>query len=128
MNSNVVLAAFERTASHLFNIQFGVKRYEIMFEEDEPANDPIRTKLATLKLSVGYKLSMEQDYGADCEFEMELLSTVEMKRGAVTYYPYVTDGKGKGVIEDTSPYELAEIVEKTDKDGTLPQIMDMYSG
>ena len=59
MNSNVVLAAFERTASHLFNIQFGVKRYEIMFEEDEPANDPIRTKLATLKLSVGYKLSME---------------------------------------------------------------------
>lgn len=51
-----------------------------------------------------------------------------MKRGAGTHYPYVTDGKGKGIIEDTSPYEIAEIVEKTDHDGTLPRIADMYSG
>lgn len=29
----VVLAAFESTASHLFNIRFGGKRYEIVFEE-----------------------------------------------------------------------------------------------
>ena len=127
-----VLAAFESTASHLFNIRFDGKRYEIVFEEDdfddEPAIDPIMTKLSALKLIVGDKLNMEYDYGAGWEFEIELLSVVEMKRGAGTHYPYVTDGKGKGIIEDTSPYELAEIVEKTDKDGTLPQIMDMYSG
>lgn len=127
-----VLAAFESTASHLFNIRFDGKRYEIVFEEDdfddEPAIDPIRTKLSTLKLSVGDKLSMEYDYGAGWEFEIELLSITEMKRGAGTHYPYVTDGNGKGIIEDTWPYELAEIVEKTDKDGTVPQIMDMYSG
>lgn len=127
-----VLAAFESTASHLFNIRFDGKRYEIVFEEDDfddkPAIDPIRTKLSTLKLSVGDKLSMEYDYGAGWEFEIELLSITEMKRGAGTHYPYVTDGKGKGIIEDTSPYELAEMVTKTDKDGTLPQIMDMYSG
>lgn len=127
-----VLAAFESTASHLFNIRFDGKRYEIVFEEDdfdvEPAIDPIRTKLSTLKLRVGDKLSMEYDYGAGWEFEIELLSITEMKRGAGTHYPYVTDGKGNGIIEDTSPYELAEMVEKTDKDGTLPQITDMYSG
>lgn len=127
-----VLAAFESTASHLFNIRFDGKRYEIVFEEDdfddEPAINPIRTKLSALKLSVGDKLSMEYDYGAGWEFEIELLSISEMKRGAGTHYPYVTDGKGNGIIEDTSPYELAEMVEKTDKDGTLPQIMDMYSG
>lgn len=127
-----VLAAFESTASHLFNIRFDGKRYEIVFEEDdfddEPAIDPIRTKLSTLKLSVGDKLSMEYDYGAGWEFETELLSITEMKRGAGTHYPYVTDGKGKGIIEDTSPFELAEMVERTDKNGTLPQIMDMYSG
>lgn len=127
-----VLAAFESTASHLFNIRFDGKRYEIVFEEDdfddEPAIDPIKTKLCTLKLSVGDKLSMEYDYGAGWEFEMELLSITEMKRGAGTHYPYVTDGKGKGIIEDTSPYELAEMVEKTDKDGSLSQIMDVYSG
>ena len=93
----------------------------------EPTINPIRTKLSTLKLSVGDKLSMEYDYGAGWGFEIKLLSIVEMKRGAGTHYPYVTDGKGKGIIEDISPYELAEIVEKTDKDGTLPQIIDMYS-
>lgn len=126
-----VLAAFEGTASHLFNIRFDGRRYEVMFEEEnfnyEPTINPIRTKLSTLKLSVGDKLSMEYDYGAGWGFEIKLLSIVEMKRGAGTHYPYVTDGKGKGIIEDISPYELAEIVEKTDKDGTLPQIIDMYS-
>ncbi|WP_277408538.1 plasmid pRiA4b ORF-3 family protein [Lacrimispora xylanisolvens] len=127
-----ILAAFESTASHLFNIRFDGKRYEIVFAEDdfddEPAIDPIKTKLSTLKLSVGDKLSMEYDYGAGWEFEIELLSITEMKRGAGTHYPYVTDGKGKGIMEDTSPYELAEMIEKTDKDDTLAQIMDMYSG
>lgn len=127
-----VLAAFESTASHLFNIRFGGKRYEIVFEEDdfddEPAIDPIKTKLSALKLSVGDKLIMEYDYGAGWEFEIKLLSITEMKRGTGTHYPYVTDGKGKGIIEDTSPFELAEMIEKTDKDGTVPQIMDMYYG
>ena len=127
-----VLAAFESTASHLFNIRLDGKRYEILFEDDgfneEPAIDPIRTKLSTLKLKVGNKLTMEYDYGAGWKFEIELLSITEMKRGAGTHYPYVTDGKGKGIIEDISPYELAEIIEKTDMNGILPKITDMYSG
>ncbi|PKM49961.1 MAG: hypothetical protein CVV02_13320 [Firmicutes bacterium HGW-Firmicutes-7] len=126
-----ILAAFESTASHMFNIKFKGKRYEIVFEDDdfddEPAIDPIKTKLSALKLNSGDKLSMEYDYGAGWEFEIELLSVTEMKRGAGTHYPYVTDGKGKGIIEDTSPYELAEIAEKTDQDGILPRIADMYS-
>ncbi|MBS7008777.1 plasmid pRiA4b ORF-3 family protein [Anaerostipes sp.] len=127
-----VLAAFESTASHLFNIKYKGKRYEIVFEENdfdyEPAIDPIKTKLSALNLSVGDKLNMEYDYGAGWEFEIELLSVVEMKRGAGTHYPYVTDGRSKGIIEDTSPYELIEIVEKTDRDGILPQILNLYSG
>ena len=49
-----ILAAFESTASHLFNIRCNGKRYEIMFEEDgfddEPVIDPIRTKISALKL------------------------------------------------------------------------------
>ena len=126
-----ILASFESTASHLFNIRFAGKRYEIVFEDnvffDEPVVDPIRTKLSTLKLSIGDKLSMEYDYGAGWGFEIELLSMSEMKRGAGTHYPYVTDGNGRGIIEDISPYELAEIVTKTDMNGILPQIMDMYA-
>ena len=127
-----ILAAFESTASHLFKIRCRGKRYEIIFEDDdfvdEPAIDPIKTKLSALKLSVGDKLSMGYDYGAGWNFEIELLSATEMKRGAGTHYPYVTDGNGKGIIEDMSPYELAEIIEKTDNDNTLPKIMDMHTG
>lgn len=127
-----VLAAFESTASHLFNIQCRGKRYEIVFEEDdlygEPVIDPIKTKLSSLKLGVGDRLTMEYDYGAGWEFEIELISITEMKRGTGTHYPYVTDGNGKGIIEDTSPYELVEIVIETDKNSTLPRFTDIYSG
>lgn len=126
-----VLAAFESTASHLFNIQSRGKRYEIVFEEDlygEPVIDPIKTKLFSLKLGVGDRLTMEYDYGAGWEFEIELISITEMKRGTGTHYPYVTDGNGKGIIEDTSPYELVEIVIETDKNSTLPRFTDIYSG
>lgn len=51
-----------------------------------------------------------------------------MKCGAGTHYPHVTGGKGKGIIEDTSPYELVEIIAKTDTVGILPKITDIYSG
>lgn len=127
-----ILAAFESTASHLFYIRCNGKRYEIVFEEDgfddEPVIDPIKTKLSSLNLSVGDTLEMEYDYGAGWEFFIELLSMEEMKRGRGTHYPYVTDGKGKGMIEDTSPYALADIIEKTDRDGIIPKIPDPYSG
>lgn len=126
-----ILAAFESTASHLFNIRYNGKRYEIVFEENdfdlEPAIDPVNTKLSALKLSSGDVLTMEYDYGAGWEFSIELISITEMKRGAGTHYPYVTDGNGRGIIEDTSPNELADIIEKTEKDGIMPKIPDMHS-
>ena len=123
----VVLATFESTASHLFNIQFNGKRYEIVFDDDfglEPVIDPIKTNLSSLKLSVGDVLEMEYDYGAGWEFEIKLVSITEMKRGTGTHYPYVTDGEGKGIIEDTSPYELEDIIKKIDKTGQLPKVYD----
>lgn len=123
----VVLATFESTASHLFNIQFNGKRYEIVFDDDfglEPVIDPIKTNLSSLKLSVGDVLEMEYDYGAGWEFEIKLVSITEMKRGTGTHYPYVTDGEGKGIIEDTSPYELEDIIKEIDKTGQLPKIYD----
>lgn len=127
-----VLAAFDSTANHLFNIRFKGRRYEIMFDEDdffgEPVFDPVHTKLSALKLKAGNRLSMEYDYGAGWEFEIKLLSITGMERGRGRHYPYVAGGKGKSIIEDTSPYELTEIIEKTNKDGILPKITDGYSG
>lgn len=79
-----VLAAFDSTASHLFNIRFKGRRYEIMFDEDdffgEPVFDPVHTKLSALKLKAGNRLSMEYDYGAGWEFEIKLLSITGMER------------------------------------------------
>lgn len=127
-----VLAAFESAGSHLFSIRYKGKRYEIMFEEDdfgsEPVMDPMTTKLSDLKLTVGDTLRMEYDYGAGWEFSIELMSVTEMKRGTGNHYPYITDGAGKGMIEDTSPAYLAGLVRQIDKTGNLPQIADGDSG
>ena len=124
-----ILATFEAAASHLFNIKFNGKRYEIVIEDDfefEPVIDPIKTKLSALKLAVGDVLEMEYDYGAGWEFTIELLSITEMKKGSGNHYPYVTSGQGKGIIEDIPPFELAEIIEATDKTGILPQVCDNF--
>ncbi len=122
-----ILASFEAAASHLFNIQFKGKRYEIVIDDDlefEPVIDPIQTKLSALKLSVGDILEMEYDYGTDWEFTIKLVTITEMKKGSGNHYPYVTAGQGRGIIEDRPPFELAEIIEETDKTGKLPQVCD----
>lgn len=124
-----ILATFEAAASHLFNIKFNGKRYEIVIEDDfefEPVIDPIKTKLSTLKLAVGDVMEMEYDYGAGWEFTIELLSITEMKKGSGNHYPYVTAGQGKGIIENIPPFELAGIIEETDKTGILPQVCDNF--
>jgi hypothetical protein len=77
---------------------------------------------------VGDTLDMEYDYGAGWEFSIELLSIEEMKRGAGRHYPYVRDGKGKEIFEDTSPYELLEAIQYTDQTGEVPKAVDIFSG
>ncbi len=124
-----ILASFEAAASHLFNIKFNGKRYEIVIEDDfefEPVIDPIKTKLSALKLAVGDVLEMEYDYGASWKFTIKLVAITEMKKGSGNHYPYVTAGQGRGIIEDRPPFELAEIIEKTDKTGILPQVCDNF--
>ena len=124
-----ILASFEAAASHLFNIKFNDKRYEIVIEDDfefEPVIDPIKTKLSALKLSIGDVLEMEYDYGASWKFTIKLVAITEMKKGSGNHYPYVTAGQGRGIIEDRPPFELAEIIEKTDKTGILPQVCDNF--
>ena len=126
-----VIVAFEGTASHLFSIHYGGNRYEIEFFDtvidDEQVINPVRTKLSALKLDVGDVLTMEYDYGAGWEFSIELISITEMKRGSGTHYPYVTDGKGKGIIEDMSPFDLLEIIRNIDSTESLPKIYDIIA-
>ena len=124
-----VLAAFECDGSHLFSIQYRGSRYEIVFDHSfrlawEPIIDLTKTKLSELELSVGDVLHMEYDYGASWEFTIKLISVTEMKKGTGTHYPYLTAGKGKGIIEDLSPYELRGIIQETDQTGEPPALYD----
>lgn len=124
-----ILAAFSGTASHLFCIHANEKRYEFVYEyadlSDDEIFNPVIAKLASLKLNIGDSLMMEYDYGAGWKFDVELVSISEMKKGTGTHYPYITDGKGNGIIEDTSPGTLLEYIEQTEKEGTLPTYYDM---
>lgn len=127
-----VLAAFECSGTHLFHIKYAGSRYEILFIEPDSINqsiiDPLQTKLSSLKLNVGHQLTLEYDYGAGWQFSLQLVSIVEMKRGAGTHYPYVTDGMGKGILEDSFPGGLLEIIDQTDRTGITPQIYNEFTG
>ncbi len=107
-----ILASFEAAASHLFNIKFNGKRYEIVIEDDfefEPVIDPIKTKLSALKLSIGDLLEMEYDYGASWKFTIKLVAITEMKKGSGNHYPYVTAGQGRGIIDIILKREIEAI-------------------
>lgn len=106
-----ILAAFEAEGSHLFCMKFGDERYEIVFDDiyedsDIEVTDPTSVKLSSLKLKAGDSLSLEYDYGASWVFDIEFLSSAPMKKGMGTHYPYIKDGMGWGIIEDTCPEEL----------------------
>lgn len=124
-----VLAAFEATGSHLFDIECKGKVYPI-FSEEPVVDDrnPYIVKLSKLELAVGDKLTLKYDYGAGWEFILELIDVQLMKRGTGTHYPYVTDGRGRGIIEDIFPFELLDIIEHIDKTGELPKVLDMSLG
>ena len=106
-----ILAAFQAEGSHLFCMKFGGKRYEIVFDDiyedfDMEIIDPTSIKLSSLELKSGDSLSLEYDYGAFWVFDIEFLSSAPLKKGTGTHYPYITDGMGWGIIEDTCPEEL----------------------
>lgn len=122
-----VLASYEASGSHLFKIMFRGKRYEIEYEENdypEPAINPIVTKLSDLKLGVGDKFEMVYDFGNWWEFEIELISIREMKRGEGRHYPYIADGQGRGIIEEYSSSDMMEFIKETDETGSLPEVTD----
>lgn len=120
-----VLAAFDSTASHLFNIRFKGRRYEIMFDEDdffgEPVFDPVHTKLSALKLKAGNRLSMEYDYGAGWEFEIKLLSITGMERGRGRHYPYLPAEREKALLKILPLMNWLKSLRKQIKTGFCPK-------
>lgn len=122
-----VIAAFDAEGSHLFCIKYFDTKYEFPFEDfedDESAVNPSTVKLSKLKLNIGDRLTMEYDYGAGWKFDIQLISVTEMKKGTGSHYPYITDGAGRGIIEDEVPCTIAEYIKQTNEIGKLPTYYD----
>ena len=128
------MASYCGKACHLFNIKFRDKRYEILFEPDDledmlgPAIDPTKVKLASLDMHIGETMTMEYDYGAGWEWTIRLVGISEMKKGTGKHYPYVIDGAGRGILEDTSVHELTGVIEKIDETGKPIEYFDLEDG
>lgn len=126
-----ILAAFRAHGGHLFGITYNNFRYEFDYcgdVSDKLVGDikevisPDIAKLSSLKLKVNDKMKMEYDYGAGWIFDIELISISPMAKGTGSRYPYIADGAGCGIIEDTCPGVLFDYIKQIDKTGALPEI------
>lgn len=123
-----IIASFSGNGDHLFCIKINGKLYEFTNEENDysgkkPLN-PLRKRLSFLNLGIGDRLAMEYDYGAGWEFDIELVSIEEMFFSSYSHYPYITGGKGNGIIEDTSPSILNDYIIQTNTGSSLPTYYD----
>lgn len=113
-----ILAAFDTMAYHLFEFYYKDGRFEIPNEDaDEDQIDMAVFKLHQLELKMGDRIRMDYDFGTTQTFWIELMSIEEMGRGQGRKYPYVTDGAGRGIIDDMTSDELQELIEQIDKTG-----------
>ena len=74
-------------------------------------------KLHQLHLSVGDRLQMVYDFGTEQVFAFELLSVEPMPMGRGKSYPHITEGAGRGILDDVYVDELRELVEQIDRQG-----------
>ena len=114
----MVLATFDALAYHLFEFHYDDGCFEI--PDQDAFNEQIDMadfKLYQLELKLGNRIRMDYDFGTTQTFWLELIEIADMKRGWGRRYPYVLEGAGRGIIDDMSADELAELVKQIDKNG-----------
>ena len=113
-----VLSSFSTCAYHLFMMTYKGTNYELDDEEFQTKPKLMsETKLGNLELEIGDKIHMIYDFGEGQEFEITLLSDEEMPKGSGRAYPKVSDGAGRGIIDDMSAEDLLDLIKKIDKTG-----------
>lgn len=111
-----VLSSFSTCAYHLFMMSCKGTNYEL--DSDEFQTKPklmTETKLGDLGLELGDKIHMIYDFGEEQEFEITLLSDEAMPKGSGRAYPKVSDGAGRGIIDDMPSDELLKLIKEIDK-------------
>ena len=113
-----VLSSFKTCAYHLFYMEYKGTNYELNDEEFQTKPKLMaETKLGDLGLELGAKIHMVYDFGEEQEFEITLLSDEEMPKHSGRAYPKVSDGAGRGIIDDMSAEDLLDLIKKIDKTG-----------
>lgn len=111
-----VLSSFSTCAYHLFMMTYKGTNYELDDEEFQTKPKLMsETKLGNLELEIGDKIHMIYDFGEEQEFEITLLSDEEMPKGSGRAYPKVSDGAGRGIIDDMSAEDLLDLIKKSTK-------------
>ncbi len=114
----LVLAAFDTMAYHLFEFSFDDEIFGIPNEDEEYDQiDMAVFKLHQMGLKIGDRIRMDYDFGTTQTFWIELIGIEDMKRGSGRRYPCISDGAGRGIIDDLSCDELIELVEQIDRNG-----------
>ncbi len=116
----MILATFDTMAYHLFNISYKGVTYELPSDEEEIPEDKcvFFVMLSGMNFKIGEKLNMIYDFGCDQEFEIEVTDIQPMGRGQGRAYPKIIAGEGRGIIDDMSAYELAELIHQIDETGS----------
>lgn len=116
----MILATFDTMAYHLFNITYKGITYELPSDEEEISEDKcvLFVKLSERNLQIGDNLTMIYDFGCDQEFEIEVTDIQPMGRGQGRAYPKIIAGESRGIIDDMSADDLAELIHQIDKTGS----------
>ena len=129
-----ILAAFEAEGSHLFSFNIKDTDYEFVYDDcamldiDVPPTSPDTVELPELGLSVGDHFNFVYDFGSDWEFDIEVVKIEDLEKGFSCLFPRITDGMGKGIIEDAIPFQLVEIADKNvEMDGPV-EIISILTG
>ena len=115
----LILATFDTMAYHLFNITYKDITYDLPSDEEVFPKDKcvFFVKLSELNIKIGDKLCMLYDFGCDQEFDIEVTNIQPMGRGQGRAYPKIIAGEGRGIIDDMSADDLADIIMQIDRTG-----------
>ena len=121
-----ILGSFNTLAYHLYKFELNGDTYhcDICADMiDEYEINSRRVTLNQLHLQKNDKFIMNYDFGCDWQFNIEVIDILEKDNNII--YPYIVDGKGKGIIEDEGRGTLDEFIKAKDEGRkTLIEISD----
>ena len=112
----VILASFNTLAYHLYDIKYNGETYDCNVAVDEyrsELKDATKVLLKDIKFDDS-EMIMDYDFGSTNTFIIKYIGSDDNN---IKDYMHIKDGKGSGIIDDISSYNLKDIVEEIDLNG-----------